>query len=109
MISHQADRSKEKKVMPKTITITIGDEHVDAIEAFLRPQLKQVHDEVTEMVTTEPVYPGGVAEFLTTQLTQLIHGIAQQRPNAALRAKLVEIKRLQKEAEEMSRPTVTVV
>ncbi|HOK46276.1 MAG TPA: hypothetical protein PLK67_10110 [Bryobacteraceae bacterium] len=92
----------------KTITITISDEHAEAIEAFLRPQLRQVHDEATGMVTTEPVYSGGVAEFLTEQLGQLIQGIVRQRPSAAVREKLLAIKALEKELAELTKPVVTV-
>jgi hypothetical protein len=94
--------------MAKTITITISDEHVDAIERFLRPQLKQKQDPDTGLVTTEPVYPGGIAQYLTAQLTQLIHGIARTYPSPALLKKLKEIRQLEKEVEDMAKPDVTV-
>lgn len=90
----------------QTISITIPDEYFDAIDAFLRPQLKQTFDPATGMVTTEPMYPGGVEEFLTVQIGQLIQGIVRQRPTPAMREKLLAIKAIEQEIEQMARPSV---
>jgi len=92
--------------MPRTITITIDDDHVAAIENFLRPQLRQYQDPTTGLVITEPVYPGGVDEFITSHLNQLFEGIYNQHPPASVRAKLAQIKALQDEVKAAARPSV---
>jgi hypothetical protein len=92
--------------MPRTITITIDDDHVAAIENFLRPQLRQRQDPTTGLVVTEPIYPGGLDEFITTHLNQLFEGIYNQFPPDSVRQKLAQIKALQDEVKAMARPNV---
>jgi len=93
--------------MARTIQITIDDDHVAAIENFLRPQLRQYQDPDTGLVITESMYPGGVDEFITKHLTELFEGIYKQFPPPAARAKLAQIKALEAEVRTMARPSVS--
>jgi hypothetical protein len=71
-------------------TFEIGDAHVASIQQYLATQIKVSTDEVTKAQRMEPLFPGGIDEFLSVQMTNLVEQIVLQYPDPETRAQMAE-------------------
>jgi hypothetical protein len=64
----------------------ILDQHIDSIKSYLATQIKVSTDDITKAQRMEPMFPGGVEEFLATQLANLVEQVVTQYPDPETRA-----------------------
>jgi hypothetical protein len=82
----------------------IADENVQAIEQYLHTQIRVETDEVTKAQKMTPMFPGGVQEFVSHQLTNLAEQILTQYPTPALREAMVQEAALKKQRRDAVAP-----
>ena len=79
-----------------TITITIDDSYLPCIEAHLATQVTAYVDATTKKPVTTPHYQDA-EDFITSMITDLMNGLAQQYPTPAMQTKLSQIQALKKQ------------
>jgi hypothetical protein len=84
----------------------IADAHVASIQAYLATQIKVSTDEVTKAQRMEPMFPGGIQEFITHQLTNLVEQVVTQYPDPETRAQMAEQQRIKNETRARLAPKV---
>ena len=88
------------------VTLIVFEQQVNSLNQYLAAQVTQRNHPATGAPIVEPVYPGGIPEFLQRQAGNLIAGICSQYPNEATSEIMQRRKALDEELQAAARPGI---